>query len=63
VVELRDKMTELGPSGGGCFQVPLAASNRSGRRALGARELGFRASAEKSVEAALREEPDIFAGG
>jgi Holliday junction DNA helicase RuvA len=62
VVELRDKMAEIGPLGGeGASSVPLSPVESLREDLLSAlANLGFpRASAEKSVEAVLREEPEI----
>jgi Holliday junction DNA helicase RuvA len=61
VVELRDKMAELGPVGEDAAKVPLGRVESLREDLLSAlANLGFpRPSAEKSVEAALREEPEI----
>jgi Holliday junction DNA helicase RuvA len=62
VVELRDKMAEIGPLGGeGTSSEPLGPLESLREDLLSAlANLGFpRASAEKGVEAALREEPEI----
>jgi Holliday junction DNA helicase RuvA len=62
VVELRDKMAEIGPAGGeDASSAPLGPVESLREDVLSAlANLGFpRASAEKSVEAALREEPEI----
>jgi holliday junction DNA helicase RuvA len=62
VVELRDKMAELGvASGEETSRVPLGPAESLRADLLSAlANLGFpRPSAEKSVEAAVREEPEI----
>lgn len=61
VVELRDKMAELGPVGEDASRVPLDPVESLREDVLSAlANLGFpRPTAEKSVEAALREEPSI----
>jgi Holliday junction DNA helicase RuvA len=61
VVELRDKMAELGVAASDESSVPLGPIESLRDDLLSAlANLGFpRASAEKSVEAALREEPEI----
>ena len=62
VVELRDKMAGIGPPGEeDASKVPLGRIESLREDVLSAlANLGFpRPSAEKSVEAALREEPDI----
>ncbi len=62
VVELRDKMAELGPVGSeDASKAPLSRAEALREDVLSAlANLGFpRPSAEKSVEAALREEPEI----
>ena len=62
VVELRDKMAEIGPVGGeDASRAPLGRVESLREDVLSAlANLGFpRSSAEKSVEAALREEPEI----
>jgi Holliday junction DNA helicase RuvA len=62
VVELRDKMAEIGPiAGEEPSEAPLGPVESLREDVLSAlANLGFpRASAEKSVEAALREEPEI----
>jgi Holliday junction DNA helicase RuvA len=62
VVELRDKMAEIGPIAGEEAPIaPLGPVESLREDLLSAlANLGFpRASAEKSVEAALREEPEI----
>ena len=62
VVELRDKMSEIGLAGGEeASRAPLGPVESLREDLLSAlANLGFpRSSAEKSVEAALREEPEI----
>ena len=62
VVELRDKMAGIGPAGEeDASKVPLGRIESLREDVLSAlANLGFpRPSAEKSVEAALREEPEI----
>jgi Holliday junction DNA helicase RuvA len=61
VVELRDKMAEIGPLGEDAGKAPLGPVESLRDDLLSAlANLGFpRPTAEKSVEAALREEPEI----